>query len=66
MLLPLLPRIPKRLNFVFVFNPVRVFWGGGRGAGSRYDKASFSLVRTQGQIGKDDMAPSLTPLLPSY
>ena len=36
---------------------------GGRRAGSRYHKASFSLVRTQGQIGKGDMAPSLTPLL---
>lgn len=45
---------------------LKIVWGflvGRRRAGSRYHKANFSLVRTQGQIGKGDMAPSLTPLV---
>lgn len=58
---PLIPLIPKRQKTIF-----KIVWGflvGRRRAGSRYRKANFSLVRTQGQIGKGDMAPSLTPLV---
>ena len=57
---------PTSSNSKEIITFFKIVWGflvGGRRAGSRYRKARFSLVRTQGQIGKGDMAPSLTPLL---
>lgn len=57
----LLPLIPNRLNFTFFKKEKKLgfFFGGGilERTCSMYCKASFSLVRTQGNTGKDDPEP---------
>ena len=66
MLLPLLPRIPKRLNFVFVFNSVEVF-GGGKGGWFQVWQSQFFSGEDSGSDWKRWHGPishPIPPLLP--